>query len=78
MWNNELRATRGLYRFAPATHRFLTQRLDAVRYEHPPAPPFTAIAPVTLENPIAGAVEQLVFFFESRRSGSPAQIREPE
>lgn len=70
------RVTRGLARFAPATHGLLAQRAGEQRYAHPPEPPFEAIDPVVVANPVDAAVAQLVYFFESWRSGG-AEIRTP-
>lgn len=68
--------TRGLYRFAPATHGLLSSRMGEQRFAHPPEPPFTAIDPIPVANPIDPAVEQLVHFFESWRAGA-AEIVAP-
>ncbi|HJL17085.1 MAG TPA: hypothetical protein RMH99_15575 [Sandaracinaceae bacterium LLY-WYZ-13_1] len=70
------RVTRGLWRFAPATHGLLLRRSGVQAFEHPPAPPFTPIDPVVVSNPVAAAVEQQVFFFESWRAGA-AEIARP-
>lgn len=64
------RVTRGLTVFAPATHGLLTQRTSSARYEPPVEPPFRPGEPRVVANPVDGAVEQLVHFFESWRSGS--------
>jgi hypothetical protein len=70
------RVTRGLYRFAPATHGLISQRSGDQAFEHPPEPPFEAIDPVVVTNPVDSAVAQLVYFFESWRSGG-AEIATP-
>jgi hypothetical protein len=61
--------TRGLVRFAPATHGLLSRRSDEQSYEHPPVPPFRSVTPVPVANPVDAAVTQLVHFFESWRGG---------
>ncbi len=70
------RATRGLYRFAPATHGLLSQRHDEQRFVHPPAPPFVPQDPTPVENPVDAAASQVLHFLESRRSGA-AEIASP-
>ncbi len=68
--------TRGLSRFAPATHGLLSSRSGEQRFMHPPAPPFMEIDPVPVENPVEPAVQQLVHFLESWRAGG-AEIVAP-
>lgn len=70
------RVTRGLYRFAPATHVLLSRRAGRQSFAHPPEPPFETIAPRTVTNPLDQALSQLVYFFESWRSGV-AEITAP-
>lgn len=71
------RRTRGVYRFAPATHGLLSIRSDAHRFAHPPVPPFRPIDPIALENPIDAAVGQIVHFLGSWRSGA-AELSAPD
>ncbi len=63
------RVTRGLYRFSPATHGLLSSRRGEHRFAHPVEPPFLAVDPVSVANPVDGAVEQMVHFLESWRAG---------
>lgn len=70
------RVTRGLTRFAPATHGLVSRRSDAHRYVHPPEPPFAPTADRPVDNPIDQALEQIVYFLESWRSGA-AEIARP-
>ena len=70
------RWTRGLYRFSPATHGLLSERMSSARFVHPPEPPFRAATPTDVANPVDGAVAQLVHFIESWQSGS-AEIIAP-
>lgn len=63
------RVTRGLYRFSPATHGLLSSRAGEHRFAHPPEPPFEAVDPVAVENPIDGALGQVLHFLESWRGG---------
>ncbi len=71
-----VRLTRGLFRFAPATHGLLSSRSGEHRFAHPPVPPFEPIDPVPVANPIDAAAAQVVHFFESWRSGA-AEIAAP-
>lgn len=68
--------TRGLYRFDPATHGMLSDRMGEARFAHPPEPPFDATDPVAIVNPVDATVAQLVRFFESWRAGA-AEIAAP-
>lgn len=68
------RVTRGLVRYAPATHGLLSRRSDAHRFEHPPEPPFDATEPRPVANPIDGALDQVVYFLESWRGGAAAIV----
>ncbi|MBX3268820.1 MAG: hypothetical protein KF729_01080 [Sandaracinaceae bacterium] len=70
------RFTRGLYRFAPATHGLLSSRGGAHRHAHPVEPPFMATAPRPVTNPVAAALGQAVHFLQSWRAGS-AEIDPP-
>ncbi|HEY8429538.1 MAG TPA: hypothetical protein VIL20_14230 [Sandaracinaceae bacterium] len=70
------RVTRGLYRFAPATHGLLTRRAGEIRFAHPPEPPFRPIDPVPVENPIDAALAQAAHFLGSSRNDA-AEIRAP-
>jgi dienelactone hydrolase len=71
------RVTRGLYRFSPATHGLLSSRAGEQGFAHPPEPPFTATDPVPVENPVDGAVEQVVHFLESWRGGGAEIVAPP-
>ncbi len=64
------RATRGVYRFAPASHSLLSRRMGTQGFAHPPEPPFTPQDPVPVDNPIDAAVGQVLHFLESWRSGA--------
>lgn len=64
------RYTRGLYRFAPATHGLLTNRTGEQRWAHPPEPPFVASEPVEVANPLDAALGQILHFLDSWRSGN--------
>lgn len=68
------RVTRGLTVFAPATHGLLSERDGEQRFAHPPEPPFEAITPVAVSNPVPAAVGQLVYFFDSWRGGAAAIV----
>jgi dienelactone hydrolase len=70
------RWTRGLYRFSPATHGLLSQRMSSAQFAHPPEPPFMSMAATDVRNPVDAAVAQLVHFVESWQSGS-AEIIAP-
>ncbi len=71
------RATRGLYRFAPATHGLLSNRTGIQGYAHPPEPPFVVIETVAVENPVDIAVDQIVHFFLSYRGGAAEIVATP-
>ncbi|MFK7990723.1 MAG: hypothetical protein AB8I08_32180 [Sandaracinaceae bacterium] len=67
----EARVTRGLSVFAPANHGLLSRRMDSQRLAQPPLPPFESIEAEVVRNDVDGAVDQLTFFFESWRDGTP-------
>jgi hypothetical protein len=71
------RVTRGLYRFGPATHGLLSQRMDEQRFVHPPEPPFEALEPAPVENPVDAAVGQALHFLESWRGGAAEIVAPP-
>ena len=61
--------------FAPASHGLILSNGGAAAFEHPPLPPFVERAtPLTFDNPIVAAQEQIVLLFESWRSGA-AEVR---
>lgn len=72
----EMRVTRGLTVFSPATHGLLSRRRDDRSHAQPVEPPFASVSPVDVDNPVDEALAQVVFFFESWRSG-PARIEAP-
>lgn len=70
------RFTRGLTVFDPASHGLLSRHMDEREFATPPEPPFTAIDPLPIDNPVVAAVDQAVHFLDSWRSGS-TEVRAP-
>jgi pimeloyl-ACP methyl ester carboxylesterase len=69
------RVTRALTRFEPATHGLVYRRSDEHSFAHPPEPPFEPAGPTPVTNPVDEAIAQILFFFESHRSGGAAVVR---
>jgi len=70
--------TRGLYVFENATHGLALWRMGAQTVPHPVTPPFEAMDPVPIANPIEDAQAQLLGFFETWRAGAAEIAAPPE